>query len=269
MSVSSSNHRILLLSLIGAAFLTSQSSAFGNQPHKEIRKLTKNKKKEDGPPHLSPSEMAASPLTSGKAVVNRALEVGDFELFNELFRDAQIELLESATLEANGGLATLNIENLVCTDFDVGDLQTTYEILQESGNDVLAYTIKAQPFAMRCSADYSIKLFGLNAGDGRFTAPTSGNMVEARIDLTSPSFALGPPTIADVEFCNAEIIVDGDIDFEGNALDQVFEFFSDPIENLVKTEASKGTVARAAFSLCHVLCAATHARALVCCCSCL
>jgi len=121
--------------------------------------------------------------------------------------------------------------------------------LEENGNEVLAFTVNAYPFAMKCSADYSYSLLSFLGGfglpsisdDGRFSVVTSGNLVETRIDLVSPSFELEPPSTADVEFCNAVINIDGGIDFEDGALDDILELFGEPIADLIQGEASKGT----------------------------
>ena len=206
---------------------------------------------------MKPQELVSTDFSSQ---VNRALEIGDFARFNELFKDAQLLLVDDVTLEQEG-LASLNIRNLVCTNFNLGDLQTEYEVFQENGNDVLAYTITAQPFAMRCSADYTYSVLNFLSGiglpgisdDGRFSAVTTGNMVETRIDLMSPSFDIEPPTSADVEFCNAVINIDGGIDFEDGALDDILELFGGPIANLVQDEAAKGTHCSVRHLQCHVV----------------
>lgn len=243
MKVFSSNHRLLLL--LGAALLSYGCTAFENQAHQEIR-------------NLKPADLVSTSLTS--QIFNRMLEIGDFALFNELFKDAELMLVDDVTLEEEG-LASLNIRNLVCTDFNLGDLQTEYEVFEENGNEVLAFTVTVQPFSMRCSADYSYSLlsflstFGLPgiSDDGRFSGVTTGNMVETRIDLVSPSFELEPPSIADVEFCNAVINIDGKIDFEDGALDEILEAFSDPIADLVQDEAAKGKHSSSKSSDCQLL----------------
>jgi hypothetical protein len=240
------SHKLALLLWIGAVVLSYQCSAHESKAHEKILSLVKDIDDDFNLVNFKVKELVASDFNDR---VNRALEIGDFARFNELFKDAQLLLADDVTLEEEG-LASLNIRNLVCTDFNLGDLQTEYEVFQENGNDVLAYTITAQPFAMRCYADYSYSLlsflstFGLPSisDDGRFSAVTTGNMVKTRIDLMSPSFDIEPPSSADVEFCDAVINIDGGIDFEDGVLDDILELFGEPIANLVQDEAAKGTL---------------------------
>ena len=171
--------------------------------------------------------------------INRKLEIGDFQRFNELFANAQL-LLPPAEVSENG--LTLNIQNLICTGITVGDIQTNYTVFSDTANnnqDTLAYTLSAFPISITCSADYTFKFLFVD-GKGRFTAVAENTRAETRLDLfgTSGSFTNGPPTTASVEYCNAAINTNGNISFEGATLQRILNLFKQIISNLVDKYAA-------------------------------
>jgi hypothetical protein len=160
----------------------------------------------------------------------RRLEIGDFARFNELFANAQLKLPDAELSES--GL-TLKISNLVCTNVNVGGIQSNHSLFQENGLDVLAYTVTAFPVSITCSADYTFEVLFI-PGSGRFTAVAESLRAETRIDLVSGSggFAAGPPTVATIDYCNA------DINFEGTTVERLLELFKGLISNVVDKYAA-------------------------------
>jgi hypothetical protein len=91
---------------------------------------------------------------------------------------------------------------------------------------------------MTCYADYSYQR-GLVSGGGRFEAVTAENSVSTRIDLRSvSSFALNPPTIANVAYCTADISTNANITFQDDALGSIL--LTDLVSNLVDEKAASG-----------------------------
>jgi hypothetical protein len=193
------------------------------------------------PLDLNPEEIVVTYLDeiSRKDAKNdrhRSLEIGDFARFNELFANAQLKLPDAELSES--GL-TLSISNLVCTNVNVGDVQSNHTVFQENGQDVLAYTVAAYPVSITCSADYTFEVLFI-PGSGRFTAVAENSRAETRIDLMSASggFAAGPPTSATIEYCNADINTNGNIDFEGATVERLLDLFKELISNVVDKYAA-------------------------------
>jgi hypothetical protein len=170
---------------------------------------------------------------------SRQLEIGDFQRFNELFKNAQL-LLPNAEVSESG--LTLNIQNLICTGISIGDIQANYTIQQENGQDVLKYTVNAYPISITCSADYTFKVLFVN-GKGRFTAVADNTRAETIIQLIgepgTTSFDQGPPINATVDYCNTDINTDGNISFEGATLQRLLNLFKKLISNLVDKYAAE------------------------------
>lgn len=166
--------------------------------------------------------------------ITRDLAVGDFDELNRLFQDATISLPD-AELGSDG--ANLNIRNLRCMEFNLGDLQSSFT----TTTDTLTYEVIVEPFAMTCYGDYEYQLSFLANGSGSFSATTQGNRLQTSINLVSSSgFDLSPPTQANLLSCQTTIDIVGGIDFEGGIVADVANLFTEPIANLVENEAADG-----------------------------
>jgi hypothetical protein len=187
------------------------------------------------PHELSPEDLIVTYVDEMVSYEPRSLEIGDFDQFNTLFANAQLKLPDAEV--SDSGL-TLTITNLVCSSVYIGDVQSNYTSFQENGLDVLAYTVSAYPISITCSADYTFKVLFV-PGKGRFTAVAENTRAETRIDLSGGgTFADGPPTVASVEYCNADINTNGNISFEGATLQRLLNLFKQLISNVVDNYAA-------------------------------
>jgi hypothetical protein len=173
----------------------------------------------------------------------RSLAIGDFDNFNRLIENATIALPD-ANVGSNG--LEITIKNFYCTGLQIGDVQASYETLTAAdnstgGGDVVALTITAAPFALNCFGDYTYNIF-LVSGSGQLEAFSTGNMVSTRIDLTSPQgFLVAPPTLADVNFCNANIDTAGNVGFKGGMVADILNSFKGPVSDVIDSQASTST----------------------------
>ena len=167
----------------------------------------------------------------------RALVIGDFVRFNELFADAVLKLPDASV---SSGQLDLTIRNLICTDINVGDIVLDYSIIEDNiPTQSLALTVTATPFAMNCFADYDYQFVFLS-GTGTFEAVTSDNTVNTRIDLNSPNgFRTEPPETADVEYCSATINA-VDVTFQGGTVAAVLNLFEDLVNGVIEQQAQQG-----------------------------
>ena len=167
--------------------------------------------------------------------LKRQLAIGDFERFNELFNGAELVLPDA---ELGEGGARLELSDMYCSDVNIGDIQTSYNVIKDSiGRDVLEFDINVSPFAMECYGDYDYYIF-VRLGGGEFTVDTMGNSLSTKILIQSPStFDLEPPVDSSVATCSAKIETNAQVSFRGDFLGRVANLFKEPVSNLIENEA--------------------------------
>lgn len=181
------------------------------------------------------SDDATSPTAS-----SRFLALGDFDNFNELFKEAKVNL---GTHELGSGAASLAIEDLFCSSITVGDIQTSHQVFPSlvTGQDVLQYTAIVRPFSIECQAKYTYRLLGFPGG-GTVRASAQNNELETRVHLLSPStFRQEPPITSQIDYCLGQINTNGNVEFEGDFISDVLNVFRDPVSDLIDQLAARGT----------------------------
>jgi hypothetical protein len=172
----------------------------------------------------------------------RHLEIGDFDRFNTLFRNATIKLNDQPITT---GELTLVVSNLQCTDIQIGDVQLDYTVADDvNGTDasVLAILISASPFSMTCTADYSYD-FTFLSGSGNFESSTVDNSVNSTINLIAPNgFAMEVPSLSGVADCAAQVNVEKTT-FNGGIVGVVLNLFESAVSDVIANQANIGSYA--------------------------
>jgi hypothetical protein len=180
----------------------------------------------------------ASPTTS----IIRQLEIGDFDRFNTLFKDAFIKLNDQSI---TSGELTLVVSNLQCSDIQIGDVQLDYTVADDvngTNASVLAVTISASPFSMTCTADYSYD-FTFLSGSGTFESTTVDNSVNSTINLIAPNgFDMEVPSLSEVAACASQVNVDQTV-FEGGIVSVVLNLFESAVSDVIANQANIGSFA--------------------------
>ena len=165
---------------------------------------------------------AAGHQTGDKVSLRRSLNIGDFQEFNDLFKDAVIRIGDFPGLEASG--LELDIKNLMCTNMQVGDILVSYEKLS---SQKLTFELEIVDLNMDCNMDYDYKydLFLFDAkGSGSAKATTEGNDASVILAFESPNFDTTPPTTSSMESCGASISVKN-ISFDGGFVAAILNLF--------------------------------------------
>ena len=166
--------------------------------------------------------------------LTRLLAIGDFEEFNQLFKDAKIQLPDADV--SRSGL-TLRIRNLYCHDVAIGDIQTNFTRSDDDTSVTLGVFVS--PFEFVCTADYSYK-FLFFRGSGQMVAKSRGNQANTRISFTSPSsFAQDPPATTAISSCSSKINV-YDVDFHGGVIARILDLLEEVLEDVISDEVEGG-----------------------------
>jgi hypothetical protein len=179
-----------------------------------------------------------------KTPFRRHLAIGDFDKFNEKFKDASLKLPDTEYSESVVGIPlNLGLTNMACTNFVLGDVTIDYAIVDGGTNETLTVTIDAEPFSMVCNVEYSYSFGFLLSGTSSLVATTEDNYLRAEIDLVSPQgFDLEPPSSSSIAYCDTKVDITN-IEFQDgkDPLSGVFNTFQELIGNIIQGLAGQGT----------------------------
>lgn len=178
---------------------------------------------------------ALSPSTAGslfaQGTVERSLATGDFDVLNEIFENASIILPEQYEVSQKVGIATLNmnIRNLRCYDFSVGDITVAHKDVSATVHEV---DVAMKDLDLNCEMDYNYK-YGVLSGDGWVQIRTDGNSASTTVLFTSMNFDQAFPVESSVEQCYSDVKIER-MDFEGDLVSEIVEIFQGLIHNVVE-----------------------------------
>jgi 3-deoxy-D-manno-octulosonate 8-phosphate phosphatase KdsC-like HAD superfamily phosphatase len=198
---------------------------------------------EDFPETLHSS--GASPLTlSSRARSDdfRSLALGDFDALNALYGNTSFTL-PGTTVDTDVGGFTLSLSfaNIVCRDFNLGDIRLTPVENITTAATTIRSTLQLVDVDIVCSADYRYRyILGTNGG-GRADIYTRDNSVSSQIVLRSPDLARFAPDEFILENCATTVNV-FDLDFNGggvvNIVGNILNALDKVLRNVVEREIS-------------------------------
>ena len=165
---------------------------------------------------------------------NRRAAIGDFDEFNQLFENAQLEIPEEFEVSEWVGIAQLEmtISNMVCKDLNVGDIQIDHQQNSAQQIDVL---ININQLDITCEMDY-VYTYGILRGDGWVRLTTEDNSANTRLEFNSADFSNFPPNgNANIRPCIADIEIEN-MQFEGDFVSDVIEVFQGLVRGVVERE---------------------------------
>jgi hypothetical protein len=163
------------------------------------------------------------------AVASRLLSPGDFDEFNAIVEDAEIQLPDSL------GSSTLKLYNIRCTDFSIGD---TNLWSRQQDSRTVQLGVEVTDLDMFCIARYDYSGWLLN-GRGDVEVTSRGNDVSVEGLAQSSNFDRVPPTGIEISTCNPTVNIN-DIDFNGGILgvilNTVERLLRDIMERLIRNQ---------------------------------
>jgi hypothetical protein len=156
----------------------------------------------------------------------RSLAVGDFAEFNDLFQYAVIHIPGEFQVSQK-----LTIRDIKCFDISVGDITVSDRRRSLQRIDV---NVDVTQLDLKCEIDYRYK-FGVLRGDGIATVRTNDNSASTSLRFDSVDFNTQPPTGSSVSSCAADIEIT-DINFRGDFVSEIVEFFERLIRDVIERE---------------------------------
>jgi hypothetical protein len=141
------------------------------------------------------------PLQLEMESTGRQLDVGDFAIVNEVFKDLEfaIEVADPIVVGSIFGDTSVQINNLVCRRINIGDVTMTYG--QPDAISV-AFNMNVIQFDIQCSFDYTYDApFGIG-GAASASLFTDDSTLAVDFLLSQPASAL-PPNNLDISKCEA------------------------------------------------------------------
>lgn len=131
--------------------------------------------------------------------IGRHLAVGDFAIVNEVFKSIEIpiDVADPIVIGTFAGDVTVDLNNLVCRNVDLGDVTLTYN---QPATTSVNFTMNVIQFDIECSFDYAYSApLGISgaASAGLFT---NDNFFSADF-LLSQSSSDAPPDAFSVSNC--------------------------------------------------------------------
>jgi hypothetical protein len=134
----------------------------------------------------------------------RGLAIGDFDDFNNLFRNAIVRLPDAEVNQRVIGInLNLKLGNIRCTGIEIGDIVIDY---RKENSRRMNVDVDIMDLDMDCSIDYRYE-YGFLHGSGSVQGYTSGNSASTRLVFNSANFDEHPPHSSSIEGCisNVEI----------------------------------------------------------------
>lgn len=135
---------------------------------------------------------------------HRQLDIfGDFATVNEVFKDAEfaIEVADPIEIDSFAGSISVQIDNLVCRELDIGDVTLSYDV-QPPEETVVSFTMNGIQLDTQCTFDYSYDgPIGIN-GKASASLLTTDNLFNVDLLLSQPE-AVVPPNNLVISNCSA------------------------------------------------------------------
>lgn len=149
----------------------------------------------------SASAASSPPLPLEMDSIGRQLDVGDFAIVNEVFKDVEfaIEVADPVVIGSFLGDTSVQINNLVCRKIEIGDLALTYG--QPDATSV-AFNMNVIQFDIQCSFDYTYDA-PLGIGGGASASLFTDDSTFAVDFLLSQPASAQPPNNLAISNCVA------------------------------------------------------------------
>lgn len=123
--------------------------------------------------------------------IGRKLDVGDFAIVNEVFKDAEfaIQVADPIVVGSFLGDTIVNVNNLVCRKMEIGDVTLTYGLPSVTS---VAFSMNVIQFDLQCSFDYSYNAPLGIGGSASASLFTDDNSVAVDFLLSQPESTLPP-----------------------------------------------------------------------------
>ena len=169
---------------------------------------------------------------AGSVSLYRNLLPGDFDEFNDIFRNAVIQLPPTTVSETVLFDLTINLNEINCTNINVTDIVITYN--KDESNQRLWFQVDVIDVAMNCFIEYDYE-YGLLSGKGNAKAYSDDNNLTVLLAFDSTNFDEAPPTSSVVYNCTADIRIT-DLDFDGDWISTLIDVFERLIRGRVEDE---------------------------------
>ena len=145
------------------------------------------------------SDSANPLLPSNMESIGRKLNVGDFAIVNEVFKDTEfaIDVADPIVVGSFLGDTTVDVNNLVCKKINIGDVTLTYGQPEVTS---VAFTMNVIQFDIQCSFDYSYAAPLAISGGASASLFTDDNSVAIDF-LLSQSGSTQPPNDLVISNC--------------------------------------------------------------------
>mmetsp|Transcript_3457 Transcript_3457/g.9854 ORF Transcript_3457/g.9854 Transcript_3457/m.9854 type:complete len:2914 (-) Transcript_3457:98-8839(-) len=157
----------------------------------------------------------------------RHRKLGDFDEFNELFKDARIRLPD-AYINPFVVFARLRLsmDNIQCSGITIGNIEITHTVTSLRQIDM---SLAITGISLQCDLIYDYTYGKVRSGDGSASGTVSGADVTAELTVMSTNFDMLPPSNAILDNCEAVL---GDLSFisQGDLYGDILEAFQDSLK---------------------------------------
>lgn len=172
--------------------------------------------------------LAVSSSSTSTSTSVRGLEEDKFADLNSLIAGVGVELPSIEVSQDLGGFVgevTLGVDELVCSNFFIGDISVSHRIRSETR---ITNTVDVSGLTVTCTFKWSYKASAIS-GDGEGSIVTNQNALREIVATTSDDFSTTPPNELEHVRCTSnvnveEINIDG---IRGIFKDAITNFFSD------------------------------------------
>ena len=163
--------------------------------------------------------------------LDRRLEAGDFDSFNELFENAKIVIDDEFEVKEKAGLWTLVLwlSNIRCFEISVQDIVVEHS---QPSNTQVDVSIDIVELDLTCDVDYRYD-YGPFRGSGWVRVFTDNNKASTDLRFVSPSFDTHPPLSSSVTDCVTDIEITN-MDFNGGIVANLVDLFERLIRNPIE-----------------------------------
>lgn len=168
--------------------------------------------------------------------MRRHLAVGDYEEFNQLFKNASIKLPDFEVSDRVLGIRfKLRITELYCEDMAFGDIVLTPN---KESNQRLVFKVDIVDLALNCYGRFNYD-YGFIDGNGSIEANINKSQASTVIAFSSPNFNLEPPGDSTVESCDSSINI-YNMEFRGRIVSRILDLAQRAVSNQVEGAIEDG-----------------------------
>lgn len=172
-------------------------------------------------------------LRHNETVSLRDLAEGDFDDFNELFKDAVINLPPTTVEQQALFKLTLDLKEIYCMNLNISDILITFNM---ESSQRFTFQVDVIDLAMDCLIEYDYKYVA--SGSGNAKAYSNNNQASILFAFESSNFDEAPPTSSSVESCVADINL-LEIELAGDWASQILDVFEGLLRNTVENQVEK------------------------------